>query len=198
MPNMKCALGFIICLFFGLFLGFKASDASKMDPQIYHANTVGSQIAQINGIYKDFSRYNPSVLQDAIKYNKDMLTVIDCGQLLKSVAGVKNDPYLWPFRDGLNLAWAFLLENGIDRSDVTLCNGDVFEWIDGRWNQNCLNSVVDRTVPLQKNGIISSFFIWLAGCAPGDLTDLGGYNDYLKMDHLRTTMLRTNRDGATT
>lgn len=129
MHNIKCVIAFLLALLLGFVSAYFFMNKVRLDPQIYHANTIGSQIAQINDIYNRASRENDGFLKEQILYNKDILTVIDCSQLLKSLNDVKLNSDLRPFREGVRVAWEFLKNSGVDKNDLIVCDGGIFDWI---------------------------------------------------------------------
>ena len=109
----------------GLF-GYVLGTNRAMNPQIYHANTVGMQIVQMNGLYERMEKSGLDINSERIKYNTDMLTVMDCGQLLKSMALLDaNDSRLAPFREGVSLAWNQSRKSG---KNPVLCDKDILRW----------------------------------------------------------------------
>lgn len=129
MHNIKCGIISLFALLLGFILAYFLLNKVRFDPHIYHANTVGSQISQVNDIYNRVSKENGSFLKEQILYNKDILTVIDCGQLLRSLNGMNSNSDLRPFKDGVRVAWDFLQNNGFSKNDLVVCNGSIFDWI---------------------------------------------------------------------
>lgn len=98
-----------------------------MDPQIYHANTVGSQIVQINEMYDKMDAAGMDVLEERLNYNRDILTVIDCSELLKSLSDMNpEDQRMKIFKDGVELAWRHANQS---KKEIVFCGSGVLEWV---------------------------------------------------------------------
>lgn len=103
--NYLSGLAFIVAVWV---FGYKVGSGKLMDPQVYHANTVGSQIIQINDMYDKMDAAGIDVSNDRLNYNRDILTVIDCSQLLKSIYYLSvEDERVRIFKDGIEVAWKY-------------------------------------------------------------------------------------------
>lgn len=113
----------------GFLFGVLLCEFQKMDPDIYLANTIGSQISQVNDIYSKFDE-DAEFLDERFVYNRDMLTIVDCSYFLKGLALKRNSQNLTYFREGVARAWKELLLQGSKKENLNLCDGWVLEWLE--------------------------------------------------------------------
>lgn len=119
---------YLILVFIFFLLGLVIDPYQRKDPDVYLANTVGSQISQINEIYSRFEDFD--FADEVYSYNKDILTIVDCSPFLRVIESKRAVRELGYFKDGVNRAWReFKLRGGV-RDELNLCEGWILEWLD--------------------------------------------------------------------
>ncbi|WP_347486320.1 hypothetical protein ABFV80_001470 [Vandammella animalimorsus] len=122
--NYLSGLAFIVAVWV---FGYKVGSGKLMDPQVYHANTVGSQIIQINDMYDKMDAAGIDVSNDRLNYNRDILTVIDCSQLLKSIYYLSvEDERVRIFKDGIEVAWKYAHQS---KKEIVFCEKNILKWV---------------------------------------------------------------------
>jgi hypothetical protein len=129
--NLKNSILFYLFIALLLVVGFllghtyKSSAVAKHD--FFIANTVGNNLSEVNRLYTLLGQQNNEYRKEQIKYNMDMLTLIDCGNFIKSIklSTVNQDtPYLI---NGLQSVFRMLELAGIDQKKLVLCDGKVIQ-----------------------------------------------------------------------
>lgn len=116
--------GILFCTGFAFGYFFQSLEISKKD--LFIANTVGNNLSEVNRLYLQLNKQGSDYRNEQVKYNLDMLTIIDCGVFLKGVMSSSDEELRYLVR-GVQDALQALEANGVNRKHLVLCDGDVLK-----------------------------------------------------------------------
>lgn len=117
-----------ICV--GFFVGYFYQRHELIKKDLFISNTVGNNLSEMNRLYSLLIEQNRDYKNEQIKYNLDMLTIIDCGVFIKSVSIPEKNREAQYFVKGLDDALKTLDSNGIDLKKLVLCDARVLDLVD--------------------------------------------------------------------
>lgn len=119
--------GLLLCAGFAFGYFFQSREISKKD--LFIANTVGNNLSEVNRLYRLLNTQGGNYRKEQVKYNLDMLTIIDCGVFLKEVQSYSGEDLPYLVR-GVQDALHALEINGVDQKRLVLCDGKVLKLVE--------------------------------------------------------------------
>jgi hypothetical protein len=121
---------FILCVGFVFGYFFQSREIAKKDLMI--ANTAGNNISEMNRLYSLLNTHGFDARKEQIKYNLDMLTIVDCGVFVRNISSSTAGEDAKYLIKGIQDALRVLESNNVHRENLVLCDGKVLGLLEAK------------------------------------------------------------------